>query len=58
MNDSLLVAAPLMIAAIVMTVLSLPDPCAEDGTMIDNCKIDATLNSDGEIVVVPTYTQT
>jgi hypothetical protein len=35
--------------------------CAdEDGqTMIDNCKIsDLVLNSDGQIVVIPTYTQT
>jgi hypothetical protein len=27
-------------------------------TMIDYCEIDATLNSDGQIVVTPTYTQT
>jgi hypothetical protein len=27
-------------------------------TMIDYCKIDATLNGDGQIVVVATYTQT
>jgi hypothetical protein len=33
--------------------------CKDDGDMIDNCKIngDATLNSDGEIVVIPTYKQ-
>jgi hypothetical protein len=27
-------------------------------TMFDNCKIDATLNTGGKIVVIPQYTQT
>jgi hypothetical protein len=32
---------------------------ANGQSMIDNCKIsNGVLNSDGEIVVVPTYTQT
>jgi hypothetical protein len=32
---------------------------ASGQTMIDNCKISgAVLNSDGQIVVIPTYTQT
>jgi hypothetical protein len=33
--------------------------CKDNGDMIDNCKVNnAVLNTDGEIVVIPTYTQT
>jgi hypothetical protein len=33
--------------------------CKDDGDMIDNCKIsNVVLNTDGEIVVIPQYTQT
>jgi hypothetical protein len=33
--------------------------CKDNGDMIDNCKISGViLNTDGQIVVIPTYTQT
>jgi len=37
---------------------SQSDSTQDGDRLIDYCQIDAILNSDGEIVVVPTYTQT
>jgi hypothetical protein len=34
------------------------DPSQPGDTLIDYCKIDAILNTDGQIVVIPQYTQT
>jgi hypothetical protein len=34
------------------------DPTQMGDAMVDYCQIDAILNTDGQIVVVPTYTQT
>ncbi len=39
-----------------MMLCAGPDPTQDP--MVDYCKIDASLNTDGEIVVIPTYTQT